>query len=255
MPKTIVVEGANSIDNDNSTKDNFTVIATLTGDVLPHENNQNIDFVSSKLGSASTPYRYLRFRVTEIWRGADTGDVKDDNGYPFFTMAKFGLTKASYATISIKDEFLNSNVTEELLASTYNEIDDAITMKETTSSVALLNAQITNLTAAKTTLEEAMAQQSGLDKTALRELIADMQCLLGEVADKTTAKTALALQTTDANADFYIWSNAKASDCDGIGASALIDKNDDGTAKPVHSLVLYGKVVQFQITAIILQWI
>ncbi len=72
---------------------------------------------------------------------------------------------------------------------------------------------------------------SGLDKTALRELIAGMQSLLGEVADKATAETPVALQTTDANADFYIWSNAKASDCDGVGTSALIDKNDDGTAK------------------------
>ena len=70
---------------------------------------------------------------------------------------------------------------------------------------------------------------SGLDKTALQELIADMQSLLGKVADKTTAKTALALQTTDEDDRFYIWSNATAWDCDGIGA--LIDKNDDGTAK------------------------
>ena len=68
------------------------------------------------------------------------------------------------------------------------------------------------------------------DRTAIQELVAKMETLLAEVADKTTAKTAIALQATDANADFYIWSNAKASDCDGIGASALIDKNNDGTA-------------------------
>ncbi|MBQ5896546.1 MAG: discoidin domain-containing protein [Bacteroidaceae bacterium] len=67
------------------------------------------------------------------------------------------------------------------------------------------------------------------DRTAIEELVAKMETLFGEVADKTTAKTALALQTTDDESDFYIWSNATAWDCNGIGA--LIDKNDDGTAK------------------------
>ena len=66
-------------------------------------------------------------------------------------------------------------------------------------------------------------------RTDITGLIEKMEELLGEVADKTTAKTAIALQTTDANAEFYIWSNATAWDCNGIGA--LIDKNDDGTAK------------------------
>ncbi len=67
------------------------------------------------------------------------------------------------------------------------------------------------------------------DRTAIQELVAEMETLFAEVADKTTAKTALALQTTDDESDFYIWSNATAWDCNGIGA--LIDKNDDGTAK------------------------
>jgi hypothetical protein len=53
--------------------------------------------------------------------------------------------------------------------------------------------------------------------------------LLGEVADKTTSGTPLALQVKDKDQELYIWSNATASDCDGI--AALIDKNDDGTAK------------------------
>ncbi len=66
-------------------------------------------------------------------------------------------------------------------------------------------------------------------RTGIEELIAKMETLLGEVADKTTAKTAFALQVEDEESEFYIWSNATASDCDGIGA--LIDKNDDGSAK------------------------
>lgn len=93
----------------------------------------------------------------------------------------------------------------------------------------------TEIDAAKTTLQEqydallAIKSSDVTGRDELNALIGDMQSLLGEVADKTTAKTAIALQTTDANAEFYIWSNATAWDCGGIGA--LIDKNDDGTAK------------------------
>ena len=67
------------------------------------------------------------------------------------------------------------------------------------------------------------------DRAGIEELVAKMETLFGEVADKTTAKTSIALQTTDEDDSFYIWSNATAWDCDGI--EALIDKNDDGTAK------------------------
>ena len=95
----------------------------------------------------------------------------------------------------------------------------------------------TEIDAAKTTLQEqydallAIKNSDFTGRDELNALIGDMQSLLGEVVDKTTAKTALVLQTTDEDDSFYIWSNAKASDCDGIGASALIDKNDDASAK------------------------
>ncbi|MBR3915777.1 MAG: discoidin domain-containing protein [Bacteroidaceae bacterium] len=309
MPLTMVVEGANEIDADNSTKDTFTEIATLTP--LPEVLNKNTVYESSVLGSAGTKYRYLRFKVTDI-----TADEDDKNGHPFFTMSEFGLTSVTEENVTVNNAY-KSCVTDELLLTTVHVTNSskAVSTNELVTSVPLLDAQIADQQAAKAALEEAMAKvivdktalqslyddalelygemadteghvnsyyepsaltneklievkaaldvakemldngisQTEIDaaKTTLQEqydalleiknsdftgrdelnaLIGDMQSLLGEVADKTTAKTAIALQTTDANAEFYIWSNAKASDCDGDGASALIDKNNDGTA-------------------------
>ena len=310
MPLTMVVEGANEIDADNSTKDTFTEIATLTP--LPEVLNTNTVYESSVLGSAGTKYRYLRFKVTDI-----TADENDKNGHPFFTMSEFGLTSVTEENVTVNNAY-KSCVTDELLLTTVHITNSskAVSTNELVTSVPLLDAQIADQQAAKAALEEAMnstntmkdelnallAQAEELhrsiidlygdlspyysnviayndflaflqemqdastvannneatadeiktaydelksfydefqaikstdftgDRTAIQELVAKMETLLAEVADKTTAKTAIALQATDANADFYIWSNAKASDCDGIGASALIDKNNDGTA-------------------------
>lgn len=78
-------------------------------------------------------------------------------------------------------------------------------------------------------IQEVKSNDYAGDRGSITDLIAKMETLLGEVADKTTAKTAVALQVDDEEREFYIWSNATAGDCDGIGA--LIDKNDDASAK------------------------
>ena len=67
------------------------------------------------------------------------------------------------------------------------------------------------------------------DRTAIEELVAEMETLLGEVADKTTAKTSIALQVEDENAPFYIWHYQPATDDNG-GIANLIDENNDGSA-------------------------
>ena len=309
MPLTMVVEGANEIDADNSTKDTFTEIATLTP--LPEVLNSNTVYESSVLGSAGTKYRYLRFKVTDI-----TANEDDKNGHPFFTMSEFGLTSVTEENVTVNNAY-KSCVTDELLLTTVHITNSskAVSTNELVTSVPLLDAQIADQQAAKAALEEAMNSTNTLkdelnallvqaeelhrsiidlygglspyysnaiayndflaflqemeeasavannneatadeiktaydelksfydefqaikstdftgDRTAIEELVAQMETLFGEVADKTTAKTALALQTTDEDDSFYIWSNATAWDCDGIGT--LIDKNDDGTAK------------------------
>ncbi len=122
-----------------------------------------------------------------------------------------------------------SALTNEKLAEAKTALDAAETVLDSSNSQSEIDDAKTALQAQYDALLEIKnSDVTGRDE--LNALIGDMQSLLGEVADKTTAKTAIALQTTDANAEFYIWSNAKASDCDGVGASALIDKNNDGTA-------------------------
>ena len=182
MPKTIVVEGANEIDTDNSTKDAFTEIATLTAanDGLPQETNKNSNYKSPVLGSALTPYRYLRFRVTEIAR--TSGDIADDNGYPYFTLAEFGLTKAAYTVVEVNDNYKYTLVTTELLAATNAKVVDAETLLNISSSAELIDAQIAKLQAAKTALEEAMAKVT-VDKAALQELYDNALALYGEMVD------------------------------------------------------------------------
>ena len=309
MPLTMVVEGANEIDANNSTKDTFTEIATLTS--LPEVLNTNTVYKSSILGTSGTKYRYLRFKVTDI-----TADEDDKNGHPFFTMSEFGLRSVTEENVTVNNAYKNF-VTDELLLSTVHVTNSskAVSTNELVTSVPLLDAQIADQRAARAALEEAMNSTNTLkdelnallvqaeelhrsiidlygdlspyysnaiayndflaflqemeeasavannneatadeiktaydelksfydefqaikstdfagDRTAIQELVAEMETLFGEVADKTTAKTALVLQTTDEDDSFYIWSNATAWDCNGIGA--LIDKNDDGTAK------------------------
>ena len=309
MPLTMVVEGANDIDADNSTKDDaFTEIATLTP--LPEVLNTNTVYESSVLGSAGTKYRYLRFKVTDI-----TAEEDDKNGHPFFTMSEFGLTSVTEESVTVNNAY-KSCVTDELLLTTVHVTNSskAVSTNELVTSVPLLDAQIADQRAAKAALEEAMAKVL-VDKTALQSLydnalvlygemadgegyvnsyyepsaltnemlaevktaldaaktvldssnsqgeidaakdalqaqydalleikncdvtgrdelnalIGDMQALLGEVADKTTAKTSIALQVEDENAPFYIWHYQPATDDNG-GIANLIDENNDGSA-------------------------
>ena len=66
------------------------------------------------------------------------------------------------------------------------------------------------------------------DRSGLQTLINEMQGLLDEMTDGVSTPGAIALQTTDNKAPFYIWCNAPASDSQGV--AGLIDKNADGTA-------------------------
>ena len=66
------------------------------------------------------------------------------------------------------------------------------------------------------------------DRSGLQTLINEMQGLLDEMTDGVSTPGAIALQTTDNKAPFYIWCNAPAGDSNGV--AGLIDKNADGTA-------------------------
>ena len=176
MPLTMVVEGANEIDADNSTKDTFTEIATLTP--LPEVLNTNTVYESSVLGSAGTKYRYLRFKVTDI-----TAEEDDKNGHPFFTMAEFGLASVTEEEVAVNNAYKNF-VTDELLLTTVHTTNSSKSMSTNAlvTSVPLLDAQIADQQAAKAALEEAMAKMT-VDKTALQSLYNLALPLYNEMAD------------------------------------------------------------------------
>lgn len=177
MPLTMVVEGANEIDADNSTKDNtFTEIATLTP--LPEVLNTNTVYESSVLGSAGTKYRYLRFKVTDI-----TAEEDDKYGHPFFTMSEFGLTSVTEENVTVNNAY-KSCVTDELLLTTVHVTNSskAVSTNELVTSVPLLDAQIADQQAAKAALEEAMSSTNTL-KDELNALLAQAEELHRSIID------------------------------------------------------------------------
>ena len=132
-----------------------------------------------------TACRYFKFEVVE------SQGSKTENGVKkyYFVMSEFGFNKVSDAVITIKDEYKDSKVTEELLVATNNAVVDAQKVKDkTSSSIALLEAQIAALQAAKTALEEAMQETDNSASASKAELLGLMgvaQGLYQEIADET----------------------------------------------------------------------
>ncbi|MBQ4063000.1 MAG: discoidin domain-containing protein, partial [Bacteroidaceae bacterium] len=132
---------------------------------------------------------------------------------------------------AVNEYYSTSSLTATNLSEALTEIEDAQTVYDNSS------ATVEEIKTAFDELNVKYGVLNGIDeldfaadkRTDITGLIEKMEELLGEVVDKTTAKTAIALQVEDEEREFYIWSNATAGDCDGIGA--LIDKNDDASAK------------------------
>ncbi|MBE6309013.1 MAG: hypothetical protein E7087_06930 [Bacteroidales bacterium] len=176
MPLTMVVEGANEIDGDNTTADTFTEIVTLTS--LPEVLNTNTVYNSEVLGSNETPYRYLRFKVTDI-----TVNESDGNGHPFFTMAEFALSSIVDEKTTVNSKY-KSVVTEELLLASVHTTNSSAAMSTNAlvTSVPMLDAQIADQQAAYDRLNKAM-QQATCDKTELQAAYDEALALYNKMAD------------------------------------------------------------------------
>ena len=173
-----------------------------------------------------TACRYFKFEVVE------SQGSKTENGVKkyYFVMSEFGFNKVSDAVITIKDEYKDSKVTEELLVATNNAVVDAQKVKDkTSSSIALLEAQIAALQAAKTALEEAMGNNTPttIDKSALVALIGNVNSLLATIAEDGVSRLPIPLQADNGDNPYFIWCNKPAGDSNGV--AGLIDKNTDGT--------------------------
>ena len=221
MPAEIVVEGANEIDSDNSTLDTFTLIETLTS--LPEVLYTYSSYTSRILGDANTPYRYLRFKVTKN----NCGELDGDD-HPFFTMTRFGLTKITSATATVKDTYLNTEATPELVLATYNENSNAAAMKNIATSMAMLQTQIDKLQAAYNALETARETSATPDKTALEELIAATTILKNRMYEiESYTANEITLQNDTEGAAGYLYCNAPETNSgwntDNVGVKGAID--------------------------------
>lgn len=103
---------------------------------------------------------------------------------------------------------------------------DIMEKYHTTEQCASLLEQLN--TCYNATLAVVNADCNSENRSNLSTLIGNVNALLTVIADAGETTVALPLQSTKADAAFYIWCNEPASDSDGV--AGLIDKNADGTA-------------------------
>ena len=140
-------------------------------------------------------------------------------------MATDGVVNVDYAPSALTNAQLTA--ASDALAAANEALASA------TSQVALDEAKATLQTAYDALLAvENANEKNTLATTDLVTLIEQVETLLGTIATTGTSKGEIALQVGDANSEFYIWSNAPASDCNDYSnkVEGLIDVNEDGSA-------------------------
>ncbi|MBR5477467.1 MAG: M60 family metallopeptidase [Bacteroidaceae bacterium] len=126
------------------------------------------------------------------------------------------------------DEYYRTAFTQDDFDALVAAIQNAERVKENVASTAEeITTAYEDLNAVYERLKE-IKNANVTDRSNLQTLIDEMQGLLDEMTDGVSSPGAIALQTTDNKAPFYIWCNAPASDSQGV--AGLIDKNADGTA-------------------------
>lgn len=140
-------------------------------------------------------------------------------------MATDGVVNVDYAPSALTNAQLTA--ASDALAAANEALASA------TSQAALDEAKATLQTAYGALLAvENANEKNTITTTDLSTLIGSVEELLERVATTGTSKGEIALQAGNANSEFYIWSNAPASDCNGYSnkVEGLIDVNEDGSA-------------------------
>ena len=150
-----------------------------------------------------------------------------------------GNVNADYAPSTLTNEQLATaktaldNVQAKLLAA-QTALDEATAQDEIDAAKEALNTAYEDLKAPYAALlaVENANEKNTLATADLVTLIEQVETLLGTIATTGTSKGEIALQVGDANSEFYIWSNAPASDCNDYSnkVEGLIDVNEDGSA-------------------------
>ena len=152
-----------------------TPIATFksTDASNPLPTGTSVKWTSADIASTKD-YRFFKFEVAES-QGSKT---ENGNKKYYFAISEFGFNKVGEVSAIIKAEY-QGLVSEELLIETRRAVNSSETMLAYSNDIEMLKAQITQLQAAKTVLEEAKAKKARAD---LAELIQATQELCDEMS-------------------------------------------------------------------------
>ena len=163
-PKTIVIEGCNSL-----TQEEFSQITTIT-DGLP--NTVGAVYTSQEI--ICTPYRYIRFMVTDTYSNSSS-NYKSWGDHPYFYMAEFNLITEE--VIQVDEEYKNT-ISEDLLRGVYDAVMDAKDVLVTESTGDDYTAAFDALT---TKYGELLTARNNADNAVLETLRDQLGDLITEV--------------------------------------------------------------------------
>lgn len=199
---------------------NWVTLRDITSG-LPITNNAS--YTIEELGYG-TSYRYVRMRVY------GTSGSQKANGHYYFILSELGLSMISYA------ETLNStytSMTEGVLLDAFKAnlaaqgvLVTATTSAEYKAAYTTLETRYNALLAAKKVVDDAVLNAK---KAELQTLIDNTTSLISSCGTVTYTPATYSgtpkLQTSDSNADFYVWTNAQEADEGPI--ADLVDGNNN----------------------------
>lgn len=216
-PTEIVVAGSNSPDG------TFTTLQTYTAasDGLPDGNALSWE---SPVIENTANYRYLRFSVTAT-----------ENSKIYFVMSTFGITNHETVVKSIEEKYSTAGLIEQTLKDLGEKFFEA---NELMASDAATSADLQRMCSS---IEESyytplLAIYNNANAARLTALKEELDALIGKTTDLIgqcgtvtytpgTFKDKAPLQTTDAEGDFYVRTNAQENDEGPI--SHLVDGNQN----------------------------
>ena len=163
-PKTIVIEGCNSL-----TQEEFYPITTIT-EGLP--NDVRAVYTSQEI--VCTPYRYIRFMVTDTYSNSSS-NYKSWGDHPYFYMAEFNLKTEEVVQV---DEEYKTAISEDLLRGVYDAVMDAKDVLVTESTGDDYTAAFDALT---TKYGELLTARNNADNAVLATLRSQLGTLISEV--------------------------------------------------------------------------
>ena len=214
-PKTIVIEGCNSL-----TQEEFSPITTITD----LQDKTSWTYTSQEI--ECTPYRYIRFMVTDTHSNSSS-NYKSWGNHPYFYMAEFNLITEE--VVQVDEEYKNT-ISEDLLRDVYSAVMDA---KDVLVAESTGDDYTTAFEALTTKYGNLLAARNNADNAALDALRGQLGTLITEVDDlykscgsvvpvDAVANTEVTgLQAAYQNVDYYVWTNAQSTQEGPI--SGLID--------------------------------